>query len=54
MPIYEYRCQKCNKKFTVTCRISEHEGRKIRCPKCNATKLAQVFSPFFAKTDSKS
>jgi len=54
MPVYEYRCEKCAKKFHVTCSMSEHDTQKARCPKCKAAKVTQVFSPFFTKTDSKS
>ena len=54
MPVYEYRCEKCAKKFHVTCSMSEHDTKKARCPECKAAKVTQVFSSFFTKTDSKS
>lgn len=33
MPIFEYECQKCGKKFEELVRSHEEE---VRCPKCGA------------------
>ena len=33
MPTYQYRCDKCGKKFERTETISEHETVKPQCPK---------------------
>jgi putative FmdB family regulatory protein len=55
MAIYEYRCNDCRKRFTVTRLISEHERRRNpTCPKCRGRNTRQVFTAFFAKTASKS
>ena len=54
MPTYEYRCDKCNKRFTVVKSISEHDRGRPSCPKCKSRKVRQVFSPFYAKTIKKS
>lgn len=56
MAIYEYRCDDCGKKFTVTERISEHgdEKRAHPCPKCKSEKTTQLYTPFYAKTSAKS
>lgn len=54
MPIYEYRCQKCGKKFECVERISEHDSKHPRCPKCKSAKVVQVLGSFFAKTSKKS
>jgi putative FmdB family regulatory protein len=57
MAIYEYRCDDCRTKFTVTESISEHGEKKRRhsaCPKCGGRNTRQSFSTFFAKTSSKS
>lgn len=54
MPTYEYRCDKCGKRFAVVQRISEHTGRPPACPKCRARSTHQELSSFFAKTGKKS
>jgi putative FmdB family regulatory protein len=54
MPIYDYRCEKCGKKFTLTLTIREHEAKKTRCPKCKSTRVEQQFGSFFAVTSKKS
>jgi len=54
MPTYDYRCEKCGKRFTVVQRISEHDGRAPACPKCKSRSTRQVPSAFYAKTAKKS
>jgi putative FmdB family regulatory protein len=56
MAIYEYRCNDCRKRFTVTQLISEHDEKRKKppCPKCRGRNTRQVFTAFFAKTASKS
>lgn len=53
MPLYEYICRKCHKKFGEVLTIKEHETKKLHCPKCQSTELDKVIEPFFAKTPSK-
>jgi putative FmdB family regulatory protein len=53
MPLYEYVCRKCHKKFSEVLTIQEHETRKLHCPKCKSTDLQHVIEPFFARTASK-
>ncbi len=43
MPIYEYICQKCSKRFDVLVRNSR---QKIECPQCRGKKLKKAFSVF--------
>jgi len=54
MPIYEYRCTKCHKRFSRQEGIEEHGRRRPACPKCKSRAVERVFSPFFAKTVRKS
>ncbi len=54
MPTYEYRCEKCRKRFSLMESISQHGKKRRKCPKCNSVRVAQVFSSFFAKTAKKS
>jgi len=60
MPIYEYRCTKCDERFARHEAIGEH-GRqrpprppRPTCPKCGSRAVEPVISPFFAKTVRKS
>lgn len=53
MPLYEYVCKKCHKKFGEVLTLNEHESKKVRCPKCKSQDLEHVLEPFFAKTASK-
>lgn len=53
MPLYEYVCRNCHKKFAEVLTIKEHETKKLRCPKCQSPNLEKVIEPFFAKTSSK-
>ncbi|MBN1843256.1 MAG: zinc ribbon domain-containing protein [Deltaproteobacteria bacterium] len=54
MPTYEFFCEKCNKTFTVTMRVSEYQKKKIQCPKCKGKKIKQVISSFQTITSKKS
>jgi len=45
MPIYEFECRLCKKKFDALI----GQGRKvsdIKCPKCGSGKLDKLFSAF--------
>ncbi len=54
MPVYEYRCRKCGAPFERNERLSEHGTKRVRCPECKSSSVAQVLSTFFAKTARKS
>ncbi|HXY70809.1 MAG TPA: zinc ribbon domain-containing protein [Gemmatimonadales bacterium] len=54
MPTYEYRCEKCGKRFAVIERISDHTGRPPACPKCRSRATRQLPAAFYAKTVKKS
>jgi putative FmdB family regulatory protein len=45
MPLYEYRCQSCQKRFEVLQRIGE-DATGLECPKCGEAKLEKLFSTF--------
>jgi len=53
MPTYDYRCGNCKKTFSVTCSISQHGKKPVRCPKCESKKVKQAISSFFAVTSHK-
>jgi len=45
MPIYEYRCRKCSKRFTVlTLRVSEQP--RPRCDTCGSRAATRLLSRF--------
>jgi putative FmdB family regulatory protein len=54
MPIYEYRCTRCRRRFSRTMPISEHGRHRPACPKCRSRAVESVLSTFFAKTTRKS
>jgi len=54
MPTYQYRCDKCEKKFERTETISEHEALKPKCPKCGSTKVSYVPGNVYVVTSKKS
>jgi putative FmdB family regulatory protein len=54
MPTYEYRCNKCGRKFERNEHVKEHDSKHTRCPECRSTRVTQVLGTFFAKTSKKS
>lgn len=54
MPTYEFKCEKCAKKFTLIIPVSEYEKKGFRCPKCKSTRVKQMISPFQVTTSKKS
>jgi putative FmdB family regulatory protein len=54
MPVYDFRCEKCKKGFTLTMSMSEHEKKNFSCPKCKSDKVRQQITPFQTKTSKKS
>ena len=54
MPLYEYLCKKCVESFTLTMIISEHDKKRVQCPRCKGTELEPQIQSFFAKTSRKS
>jgi len=47
MPIYEYRCSACNKKFDLLRPMSQ-AADQAECPKCKG-QAARIVSGFMAK-----
>jgi len=43
MPIYEYRCLKCDKEFELT--VNYKDFYKVKyCPNCNSTDVERLIS----------
>ena len=55
MPTYEFHCEKCDKPFELTMKISEYSDRKkYKCPECKSTRVKRQISSFQAVTSRKS
>lgn len=53
MSTYEYKCLKCGHKFEKVMSIEAHDKHQPECPKCKSREVEHAFSPFYAKTTSK-
>ncbi|MBO4304389.1 MAG: zinc ribbon domain-containing protein [Lentisphaeria bacterium] len=49
MPIFEYECGKCRKKFEL---LLPNASAPAKCPHCGSDKLKKLLSSFSAKVDS--
>lgn len=45
MPIYEYRCQNCGRKFEKLRKIADADA-ELPCPYCESEEVARVLSSF--------
>lgn len=54
MPRYEFLCLKCSKPFELRMSMSEREKIKVKCPKCNGTKITPQLGGFMVQTAKKS
>jgi len=53
MPLYEFRCDKCDHVFERLCRIGSN-GKGLTCPKCRSRKLRRLMSVFSARVPGES
>ena len=51
MPMYEFRCNKCRKKFEEL--VLSREAR-VQCPKCKKTDVTRLMSAFSVKSGGSS
>lgn len=55
MPVYEFRCEDCGRRFELVATLAEKEaGLDPECPKCAGADCRQVFSRVNVMTSSKS
>jgi putative FmdB family regulatory protein len=54
MPSYEFKCEKCNRDFTLLLTVSEYEKTKFRCPKCKSARVKQQIGSVQVLTSKKS
>ncbi|HEY5648249.1 MAG TPA: zinc ribbon domain-containing protein [Nitrospiria bacterium] len=51
MPLYEYACRDCTKKFVLLQPVSVQPGETV-CPDCGTQNIQRLFSPFASKTEA--
>jgi len=54
MPVYEFACEECGKRFSLVLSMKERESGDIVCPGCGNTKVAALITSFSVKTSKKS
>jgi putative FmdB family regulatory protein len=54
MPTYDFKCEKCSKKFSLLISVSDYDKKGFRCPKCKSTKVRQQITSFQVNTTKKS
>lgn len=55
MPVYEFCCEDCSKKFDVIATLEEKEaGLQPVCPHCGGMRVRQIFGRFTVVGGSKS
>lgn len=52
MPIYEYRCTKCDHLFEELVQANSDAG--VKCPKCDAGRVERLPSVFSARVQQES
>lgn len=45
MPLYEFFCDECRKKFSILCKIDARDSQQA-CQKCGSTKTRRMVSRF--------
>jgi len=54
MPVYEFKCEDCDRKFDVVATLAEKDsGLSPMCPKCGGRRVRQVFGRFTLLAGSK-
>ena len=54
MPVYEYTCLDCKKKFEIVEPIAKHDAKKATCPGCKSREVERRWSTVFVETAKKS
>ena len=50
MPLYEYKCGKCEKSFEIL----QRNNAQVVCPHCGGKSLGKLFSVFASSSSSES
>jgi len=51
MPIYDYKCNDCNKEFEV---LVKNDGKATDCTECGSKNIKRVYSSFDFNLNNKS
>ncbi|MFC1578939.1 zinc ribbon domain-containing protein [Pseudomonadota bacterium] len=54
MPVYEFKCKKCGKRFELAESISQHDKHKEKCPEFGSNSIQNLVSSVNVKTTKKS
>jgi len=54
MPVYEFVCLDCKKKFSESKPISAYDLKKVKCPKCRHRRVERRWSTVHLETARKS
>jgi len=54
MPVYEFLCLDCKKKFSESKPISAYDPKKVKCPKCGRRRVERRWSTVHLETAKKS
>lgn len=54
MPLYEYRCDRCERDVTIPMSISQHDKGGATCPQCGDAGLRPQLGTVFTQTSRKS
>ncbi|MCX7725011.1 MAG: zinc ribbon domain-containing protein [Thermodesulfovibrio sp.] len=49
MPLYEYKCKKCERTFQVLKPVSKRDDTE-KCPHCGSNESERLISPFMSNT----
>jgi putative FmdB family regulatory protein len=52
MPLYEYQCKKCNRKFETLVSTSKTNDQ-VECPSCGSDETTKLLSSFCASVGAK-
>ena len=54
MPVYDFKCVECKKRFSVTLTVADRTKDRIKCPKCDSREVEQQYESVYAVTSKKS
>ena len=52
MPLYEFKCKRCEHKFTLLVSSSAAISNTVICPECRSSEVERIFSPFASLSGS--